>query len=180
MQTRALHEAQQVLTFHIAGDTYAIDILRVREIVECQTVTRVPSAPVWIRGVVNLRGNVVPVLDLAVKLGLPTTTAGRRTCIVLVEVELHGEETVLGILADAVDQVVDLSPADVAPPPPFGARVHPDYLLGMAKLDSRLALLLDIDRVLTTDELLRVEDLAGERSAEAEPLSPEANAAEAG
>jgi purine-binding chemotaxis protein CheW len=177
MQTRALHEAQQVLTFHIGGDTYAIDILRVREIVEYQTVTRVPTAPAWIRGVVNLRGSVVPALDLAVKLGLPGAPVGRRTCIVLVEVELQGEETVLGIIADAVDQVVDLSPADVQPPPSFGARVHPDYLLGLAKLDSRLALLLDIDRILTTDELLRVEDLS--------PVSPHSplstdTAAEAG
>ena len=174
MQTRALHEAQQVLTFHIGGDTYAIDILRVREIVEYQTVTRVPTAPAWIRGVVNLRGSVVPALDLAVKLGLPGAPVGRRTCIVLVEVELQGEETVLGIIADAVDQVVDLSPADVQPPPSFGARVHPDYLLGLAKLDFRLALLLDIDRILTTDELLRVEDLS--------PLSPlnSETAAEAG
>lgn len=164
---RALHEAQQVLTFHIGGDTYAIDILRVREIVEYQTVTRVPTAPVWIRGVVNLRGNVVPVLDLAVKLGLPGAPVGRRTCIVLVEVELQGEEAVLGIVADAVDQVVDLTPADVEPPPSFGARVHPDYLLGMAKLDSRLALLLDIDRILTSDELLRVDDLSPASAAEA-------------
>lgn len=169
MQTpvRALHEAQQVLTFHIGGDTYAIDILRVREIVEYQTVTRVPTAPVWIRGVVNLRGNVVPVFDLAVKLGLPGAPVGRRTCIVLVEVELQGEETVLGIIADAVDQVVDLTPADVEPPPSFGARVHPDYLLGMAKLDSRLALLLDIDRILTSDELSRVDDLSAASTAEA-------------
>lgn len=170
MQTpvRSLQEAQQVLTFHIGGDTYAIDILRVREIVEYQTVTRVPTAPVWIRGVVNLRGNVVPALDLAVKLGLPGAPVGRRTCIVLVEVELQGEETVLGIIADAVDQVVDLTPDDVEPPPSFGARVHSDYLLGMAKLGARLALLLDIDRILTSDEMLRVEDAAlAEGAAEA-------------
>lgn len=170
MQTpvRSLQEAQQVLTFHIGDDTYALDILRVREIVEYQTVTRVPTAPAWIRGVVNLRGNVVPVLDLAVKLGLPGAPVGRRTCIVLVEVELQGEETVLGIVADAVDQVVDLTPADVEPPPSFGARVHSDFLLGMAKLGSRLALLLDIDRILTSDEMFRIEDAAlAEGTAEA-------------
>jgi purine-binding chemotaxis protein CheW len=166
-----LEEIRQALTFRVGEETYAISLLRVREIVEYQTVTRVPTAPPWIRGVTNLRGSVVPVLDLAAKLGLAASPVARRTCIVLVELALHHEETVLGLVVDAVDQVVDLTPEDVAPPPAFGTPVHTDYLLGMAKLDGRLALLLDIDQVLTADELLRAE-AAAEATGATEAVEP--------
>lgn len=179
MQTRVptLEETRQVLTFRIGEEAYAVGILRVREIVEYQTVTRVPTAPPWIRGVTNLRGSVVPVLDLAVKLGLPPSPVARRTCIVLVELTLQNEEAVLGIVVDAVDQVVDLAPEDVEPPPSFGTRIHADYLLGMAKMDGRLALLLDIDQVLTVDELLRAEAAATEAD-ETEPNETETDETE--
>jgi purine-binding chemotaxis protein CheW len=166
-------EIRQALTFRVGEETYAISLLRVREIVEYQTVTRVPTAPPWIRGVTNLRGSVVPVLDLAAKLGLAASPVARRTCIVLVELALNHEEIVLGLVVDAVDQVIDLTPEDVAPPPAFGTPVHTDYLLGMAKLEGRLALLLDIDQVLTADELLRAE-AAAETTGEAEAVKAEA------
>lgn len=144
----------QYLGFHVAGEEYGVGILRVKEILEYDTVTRVPNTPPSIRGVINLRGSVVPVVDLAVKLGLPESPITRRTCIVVVEVGTEGERAVLGVIADAVSQVIDLSPEDIDPPPAFGPRVHVDYLLGMGKSQKKLILLLDIDRVLSTEELI--------------------------
>jgi purine-binding chemotaxis protein CheW len=201
MPASPLTEPAQYLTFHLGEEEYAVGILRVREILEYRSVTRVPLTPPWIRGVLNLRGSVVPVIDLAAKLGLAPTAAGRRTCIVLVEVleaadgpEAGGREdflagpereaTVLGILVDAVRQVVELLPGDVEPLPSFGTPVRIEYLLGMAKLkvDDGFALLLDLDRVLSTEELLRVQTLPEEATrpeeAGAAPLPPLAEGAE--
>lgn len=142
----------QYLTFELAGEEYALGILRVKEILEYDTLTRVPNAPTAVRGVINLRGNVVPVVDLALKFGLAATTVTKRTCIVIVEARVGGEDVVMGVLADAVSQVVELADSDIAPPPSFGARVRAEQLLGMAKLDARkFALMLDIDRVLADD-----------------------------
>ncbi|HKC12424.1 MAG TPA: chemotaxis protein CheW, partial [Vicinamibacteria bacterium] len=106
-------EQAQYLGFYIAGEEYAIGILRVREILEYDTVTKVPTTPPSIRGVINLRGSVVPVVDLAVKFGLPESVVSKRTCIVVVEVDLDGERAVMGVLADAVSQVIDLPASEV-------------------------------------------------------------------
>ncbi|ATB32906.1 chemotaxis protein CheW [Melittangium boletus] len=148
--------ATQYLSFILAGQEYALGILRVKEIIEYDTVTPVPGAPVWVRGVFNLRGSVVPVVDLTIKLGLPPATLTRRSCIVVVEVRLGGEEIVLGLLADAIGQVIDLGPEDVAAPPAFGTPVHADYLVGMGRVAAsrHFVLLLDIDKVLSTQEIV--------------------------
>ncbi len=143
----------QHLTFQLASEEYAIDILRVKEIIEYGVVTKVPGTPPFIRGVVNLRGSVVPVIDLAVKFGLPESPLTRRTCIVIVEVELAGEPTVMGVVADAVSQVLDLRPEDIEPPPPFGTRVRVEFLRGLGKVGKRFALILDVDRILSADGL---------------------------
>jgi purine-binding chemotaxis protein CheW len=148
--------ATQYLAFFLAGDECAIGILRVREIIEFDAVTRVPATPPWVRGVMNLRGSVVPVIDLAVKFGLPPSPVTRRTCIVVVETELEGERVVMGVMADSVSQVLDVAPEDVEPAPAFGTAVRVDYLLGLARLEDRFVLLLDIDRVLSAAELLKV------------------------
>ncbi len=144
----------QYLTFHLAREEYAIGVLRVKEIIEYGTVTRVPATPPWIRGVINLRGSVVPVVDLAVKFGLPASEVTRRTCIVIVEVHLEEELTVMGIVADSVSQVMDLKPEDVEAAPSFGTRVRVEYLLGLGRAGKSFVLLLDIDRVLSADEML--------------------------
>jgi len=149
----------QYLGFFLAGDEYAIGILRVREIIEYETVTRVPATPPWVRGVMNLRGSVVPVIDLAVKFGFPPAPVTRRTCIVVVETDLEGERAVMGVVADSVSQVLDLAPGDVEPPPAFGTAVRVDYLLGLGRLQDRFVLLLDIDRILSAAELLGVPHL---------------------
>lgn len=146
----------QYLAFFLAGDECAIGILRVKEIIEFDSVTRVPATPPWVRGVMNLRGSVVPVIDLAVKFGLPPSTVTRRTCIVVVETDLEGERVVMGVMADSVSQVLDVAPEDVEPAPAFGTSVRVDYLLGLGRLQDRFVLLLDIDRVLSAAELLKV------------------------
>lgn len=165
-QTTASEQAQY-LGFFVAEEEYAIGILRVREILEYDTVTRVPTTPRSIRGVINLRGRVVPVVDLAVKLGLPESVVTRRTCIVVVEVDLEGERTVMGVLADSVSQVLDLAADAIEPPPHFGTGLRVDCILGMGRTDRKFVLLLDIDKALASDELVLLETV-GER-----PLSQE-------
>jgi purine-binding chemotaxis protein CheW len=160
---------QQYLTFMIAGEEYAVSLLKVREIIEYDTVTEVPRTPEWIRGVINLRGSVVPVIDLAVKLRQAPSVAGKLTCIVITEVECEGEATVMGIMADAVRQVIDLKPQDVEPPPTFGTRVKVDYLLGMARSGKKFCLILDTEKVLSTDELLELPDAIDQAAANLQP-----------
>jgi purine-binding chemotaxis protein CheW len=144
----------QYLTFSLAGEEYAIGALRVREIIEYDTLTAVPTAPDYLRGVINLRGSVVPVLDLAVKFGLPATSITRRTCIVIVETELEGENAVVGILADAVSQVIGLGAGDIEAPPAFGTRARGGYLLGLGKTGKKFLLLLNVDRILSPADLV--------------------------
>jgi purine-binding chemotaxis protein CheW len=149
---------QQYLTFMIGGEEYAVTLLKVKEIIEYDIVTEIPKTPDWVRGVINLRGNVVPVIDLAVKFRLPASVAGKMTCIVITEVECEGQATVMGIMADAVRQVIDLRPQDIEVPPTFGTRVKVDYLLGMARSGKKFCLLLDTEKVLSMDELLDLPD----------------------
>lgn len=153
---RGTVDQTQYLAFHLSGEEYAIGILRVKEIIEYDTLTKVPGTPPFIRGVINLRGSVVPVVDLAVKFGLPESAITRRTCIVIVEVDLEGERTLIGVIADAVSQVMDLLPEDIEAPPAFGTRVRVDYLQGMGKIGKKFVLILDIDRVLSAHELMTV------------------------
>lgn len=139
----------QYLSFQLAGEEFAFGILRVKEILEYDTLTRVPNAPPAVRGVINLRGAVVPVVDLAMLFGLPATTVTKRSCVIIVEVRVDDQELVMGILADAVNQVIELAPDAIEPPPAFGSRVRVEYLIGMGKVDARkFVLVLDIDRLL--------------------------------
>jgi purine-binding chemotaxis protein CheW len=151
---------QQYLTFMIGGEEYAVSLLKVKEIIEYDTVTQVPKTPEWIRGVINLRGSVVPVIDLAVKLRQAPSVAGKLTCIVITEVQSGDEAAVMGIMADSVRQVIDLRPQDVEEPPTFGTHIKVDYLLGMARSGKKFCLLLDTEKVLSTDELLELPDSA--------------------
>jgi purine-binding chemotaxis protein CheW len=145
---------QQYLTFHLASEEYAISILRIKEIIEYDQITKVPRMPGWVRGVINLRGSVVPVIDLAVKFGMEETRISPLCCIIIIELEIDGEPIVMGVIAESVSQVVDLSPVDIQPPPAFGTRLRADFLLGMGTLEKKFALILDIDRILSTEELL--------------------------
>lgn len=140
----------QYLTFQLAGEEYAINILQVKEIIAYGTLTTVPQTPPSIRGVINLRGNVVPVVDLALKFGLNASPVTNRTCIVIVEVNMDGEPTVVGIIADSVSQVVELSADDILPAPVFGTQVRMSFLQGMGKTEARFVLMLNIDKALSS------------------------------
>jgi purine-binding chemotaxis protein CheW len=168
---------QQYLTFMIGREEYAVSLLKVKEIIEYDTVTQIPKTPEWIRGVINLRGSVVPVIDLAVKFRQAPSVAGKLTCIVITEVlnvaqdgAQSGEEAaVMGIMADSVRQVIDLRTQDIEEPPSFGTRAKVDYLLGMARSGKKFCLLLDTEKVLSTDELLELPDLEEEASGASQP-----------
>jgi purine-binding chemotaxis protein CheW len=150
----------QYLTFFVAGEEYAVNILKVKEIIEYDTVTVVPNTAPWIRGVTNLRGNVVPVIDLAVKFGLQPSQASKFSCIVITEVSYDNETLTLGVMADSVSQVVDFPGNEIESPPPFGTRVRIEFLLGMGRMGKKFCLILDIDKVLSADEFLAVTDSA--------------------
>lgn len=172
---------QQYLTFFLADEEYAIGIQRVKEIIEYTAVTKVPKVPGWIRGVINLRGSVVPVVDLAVRFGLEERPDTKTTCIVVVEVKQDSENTVMGVVADAVNQVIDLAPEDIEAPPAFGTQVRLDYLSGMGKLGKKFALILNIDCVLSATELLAVASVnaaTAEARAEAELVTEGRSGAE--
>jgi purine-binding chemotaxis protein CheW len=149
---------EQYLTFLTAGEEYAISIGKVSEIVEYEAVTTVPNTPVWIRGVTNLRGRVIPVVDLAAKFGLPASTISKFSCIIITEVIFQGENLTMGVFADSVSQVIELSADEIEQTPPFGTRVKTEYLLGMGVLGKKFCLILDIDKVLSADELLAVTE----------------------
>jgi purine-binding chemotaxis protein CheW len=172
-------DVQQYLTFMIGGEEYAVSLLKVKEIIEYDTVTEIPKTPEWVRGVINLRGNVVPVIDLAVKFRLAPSVAGKLTCIVITEVQCEGEATVMGVMADSVRQVIDLKPQDIEETPTFGTRVKVDYLLGMARSGKKFCLILDTEKVLSTEELLElpesIEELAGSPEGEPVPADSPAN-----
>jgi len=164
----------QYLTFFIRSEEYAVAILRVKEIIEFESVTRVPAMPAHVRGVINLRGSVLPVIDLAAKFGHGESVPARTTCIVVVETQIDGEVLVAGVLADAVSEVVDLPAGQIEPPPPFGTNIRVDFLAGMGKLDGRLVLILDLDRVLTPVEALEILDAASPDETDVARVSEEA------
>jgi len=144
----------QYLTFQLAGEEYAIDILSVKEIIPYGTITALPQTPPAICGVINLRGSVVPVVDLAVKLGFAPTPITHRTCIVILEVALNAAATIVGVLVDAVSQVVEFLPENILPVPAFGTQVRIDFLHGIGNSGSKFVLILAIEKVLGAIELM--------------------------
>lgn len=144
---------RQCLSFMLGGETFAIGIMRVREIIGYGGLTEVPMMPGCVRGVINLRGAVVPVTDLSARFGKASTPITKRTCIVIVEVFADEECQVMGVIVDAVNAVLDITEADIAPAPAFGMAVRTDFIEGMGKVDNRFVILLDVDRVLSIDEI---------------------------
>jgi purine-binding chemotaxis protein CheW len=146
----------QYLTWRIADEEYGIGILEAREILEYETLTKVPNAPPFIRGVINLRGSVVPVVDLAVKFGQAARPLTKRTCILIVETSAENGRVVVGLVADAVSQVIELSADQIEPPPSFGTRARGEDLRGLGRSGNRFVLLLALDRVLAENGLTAV------------------------
>jgi purine-binding chemotaxis protein CheW len=153
MESSVACSTSQYLTFKLDRELFAVDIDKVREVLEFSSVTKVPRTPEFMRGVINLRGNVVPVVDMRLKLGLSMTEKTVDTCVVISEVTVDGECTVLGALVDSVQEVIDLDASNVAPPPHMGSRVDTAVIRGMGKRDEQFVMILDLDRVFTADEL---------------------------
>jgi purine-binding chemotaxis protein CheW len=153
MDADVTNSISQYLTFKLDQELFAVDIGKVREVLEFNTMTKVPRTPDFMRGVINLRGSVVPVVDVRLKLGLGTTDKTIDTCVVISEVAVDGESTVLGALVDSVQEVIDLDANHLAPPPHLGARIDSSVIRGMGKRDDQFIMILDLDRVFTAEEL---------------------------
>jgi len=149
--------ATQYLTFTLTDEVFAVDVARVREILEMPGITKVPRMPDFMLGVINLRGCVVPVIDLRLKFAMPAVAQTVNTCIIVVEVELEGEKIVLGALADSVQEVIEMEPAQIEAPPHIGTHLKTEFLQGMGKHDERFVMVLDIDRVFSGAELVAVQ-----------------------
>lgn len=143
----------QYLSFRLGDETFALGILAVREIIEYGGVTDVPMMPACVRGVINLRGAVVPVLDLASRFGRGASVIGRRSCIVIVEMGAAPEQQVLGLLVDAVNAVLDIDPAQVEPPPSFGAGLRNDFIDGLGKVNGKFVIMVNLEAVLNVPEI---------------------------
>jgi len=152
-QLASAGEAHQYLTFALASELYAVGILNVKEIIEYGNLTEIPMMPTFIRGVINLRGAVVPVIDLAARFGGSTSTVQRRTCIVIVEMRQDDTKQDLGIMVDAVSEVLEIPGSEIEPPPAFGAKIRADFIAGMGKVNGKFVIILDIQRVLSIDEM---------------------------
>ena len=143
------------LTFMLADEEYGLEILKVREIIGIMDITKVPQTPAFMQGVINLRGKVIPVIDLRTKFRLPRKEYDDQTCIIVVDVGI-----LMGIIVDTVQEVHDIPTGEIEPPPQLGSSVDTSFILGMGKVDDKVKILLDIDRVLTTDELVQIENTA--------------------
>jgi purine-binding chemotaxis protein CheW len=161
-------EIQQYLTFMLGGEVFAIGILHIKEIIEYGQLTTVPMMPEFIRGVINLRGAVVPVVDLASRFGGKPSPITRRSCIVILELEADEETQVIGVVVDAVNEVLEIAGTDIEPPPSFGTRIRTDFIKGMGKVQEKFVIILNVNNVLSTEDLAILGKAAGDSAALAE------------
>jgi purine-binding chemotaxis protein CheW len=146
-------EVQQFLTFLLGGEPFAISILVVKEIIEYGHLTAVPMMPDFIRGVLNLRGQVLPVIDLSARFGRAQSEVARRTCVIIIEMDNDGEKQDVGVVVDSVSEVADIPASAIQPAPAFGAKIRADFISGMVELDGRFVIILNVDRVLSIEEM---------------------------
>ncbi len=148
----------QYLTYKLGDEVFAFDISKVREVLDLTTITKVPKTPDFMQGVINLRGSVVPVVDLKLKFGMNRTEKTVNTCIIITEVTVDGETMVLGTLADSVQEVMDIGSDHIEPAPTIGTQLHTEFIKGMGKQNDRFVIILDIDKVFSTGEITLVQD----------------------
>ena len=158
MAVESITETTQYLTFRLADELFALDIGKVREVLDFTTITKVPQTPGYMRGVINLRGRVVPVVDLRLKFGMALAEQTVNTCVIIVEADLDGEKVVMGAMADSVQEVLDLEPDHIEPPPRIGTKLNLDFIRGMGKHQEQFLIILDIDKVFTIEELELVQE----------------------
>jgi purine-binding chemotaxis protein CheW len=163
-------ELQQYLTFQLGGEMYAVGILFVKEIIEYGSLTEIPMMPSFIRGVINLRGAVVPVIDLSARFGGSASQIGRRTCIIIVELQQSDQRQVIGVMVDAVSAVIEIAGEEIEPAPAFGARIRTDFIQGMGKVVGKFVVILDVQRVLSMDEMVMLTSLGASAAASAPSL----------
>jgi len=156
--------SMQFLTYTLGSEVFALDIAKVREVLDYPNVTRVPNMPEFMLGVINLRGSVVPVVDLRSKFRMERNEKTVNTCVIIAEVNVGSDTTIVGALADSVQEVMDLEPHQIEPAPKIGTKLHTDFIKGMGKRDDRFIIILDIDRVFSTDEIAQVSELGEELS----------------
>jgi len=151
--------AGMYLTFELGGEVYGVEILKVQEIIGMMNVTRVPRTPAFVRGEVNLRGKVIPVVDLRLKFGLEEKEDTEKTCIIVVQLEEAGQNTTMGIIVDEVSEVIDVNADQIEPPPDFGVSVKTDFILGMGKIGEQVLMMLDISKVLAREEVAELSSM---------------------
>ncbi|MBF0488684.1 MAG: purine-binding chemotaxis protein CheW [Nitrospirae bacterium] len=156
-------ESTQYLSFKLDTEVFAIEISKVREVLEFVSVTKVPQTPAYMRGVINIRGSVIPVVDLKYKFGMDVTQKTINTCVIIVEVKVNGDNTVIGALTDSVSEVFELDSKNIEPAPSIGSQMNVEFIKGMGKRDGAFIIILDIDRVFSRSE---VEELSGAAKSE--------------
>ena len=161
MAVSTITETTQYLTFKLEAELFALDIGKVREVLDFTSITKVPQTPDYMRGVINLRGSVVPVMDLRLKFGMALAETTVNTCVIIVEVEMDGEKVVMGAMADAVQEVLDLEPDQIEPPPRIGTKLNTDFIKGMGKHADQFIIILDIDKVFSSDDKETARDMEG-------------------
>ena len=159
MNQEEINETRSYLAFELDKEIFGVDVLQVREILEYTTITRIPQLPEYICGVINLRGSVVPVIDMREKFGMEKTETTVDTCIIVVEIEIDNETSVIGALVDSVEEVFELEPKEIEPAPRMGTRLNTKFIKGMGKREERFIILLDIDKVFSTEELLELQEV---------------------
>lgn len=167
----AAGENKQYLTFLLGNEMFAIRILNVKEIIEYGGLTTVPMMPQFVRGVINLRGSVVPVIDLSARFGRQATAIGKRSCNVIIEVDADGEKQDVGIMVDSVSEVLEIPEADIEQAPSFGARIRTDFIRGMGKINEKFVIILELDKVLSVQELALLAHGASETTGKESTLA---------
>ena len=162
MADNKLLDDGQLFTFMLSNEIYGIEISKVREVMDYKKITTVPKTPDFMKGVINLRGGVVPVIDLRLKFGMEETEKTVDTCIIIVDITVDGEQTFIGALADSVKEVITLEPENIEPAPKIGTKLDTDFIKGMGKLNEDFVIVLDIEKIFTTEELVAVKEMVKE------------------
>ena len=158
MSVATIVEVKPYLTFTLDDELFSVEVSKVREVLDYTNITKIPRTPEYMRGVINLRGSVVPVIDLRLKFGMSKTENKRNTCIIVLEINSDDETIILGALADSVQEVYELEPDQIEPAPKFGTKFKAEFLRGMGKRDEKFLMILDIDKVFTCEELAIVQN----------------------
>ncbi|MGF1584733.1 MAG: chemotaxis protein CheW [Bacteroidales bacterium] len=162
MSNETLDQINSYLSFKLGGETFAANVGKILNILEMTEITQVPKAPDYMKGVINLRGTVLPVVDTRIKFGMPPTEYTNNTCILVMEVEVDGEQVQVGGLVDAVQAVLEIEEDEILPPPSIGSKYRSEFITGIAKIDDKFIMLLSMDRVFSADDIISIKEKTSE------------------